>query len=939
MGIGIEQKNSTGNALKTYTAAFVFTALLCYVIFIVKGTSLIKFGTTNVDGLTQTYPAYVAIRHMFRDLFAGKGLSAWTWSLGLGGDTFEYFGSKLFNPLTYLIILFPDDKIDLGYTLATILRQYLTGLTFLLCMREVKLDVRQSVAGALSYAFSGWVFGTVLNQGSFSNAAVVLPLLVMGTEKIYKKKSPLLFILSVAFCLTTGVTWTYISGIVIVGYWFARYHDYHGGEGMAEFFRNFGQYAMYGICGIMIAFPFILSMLSSMGAATTDTGADNRTLAYALEKYLSIPEGLFRAVEVGAVSYSYICLSVICILLMPMIIMQLKKRKTVAWIAVVLSFAAIFPITSKVFNGFSYPAGRWYYVLTFFLTWACMECLNRDTLSSKKNRLIMSGWLAFLVVWVAAMYFIIGIGSKGALAAALCGGVCGAMMIACIAIYFDKCSNAKQRRIVQFAGGLILVGAIVCSANMKLLPGNYAGDYLRFGDAADRVAASSERVVDSLYEEDDDFYRTDMAYRCNRKLHSKLRVNSNLIYNNRSIYTYSSLLDSRVNRFCSVVGNNYGCFARLAMISNDNRPCLDYLLGVRYYLGNNRYEKNASDYGGPDFEKHADIDGVEVLGSRRSIGIGTSFTSYITESELMSMPQLVRDQIMMQTAVIPDDSADTVAGVKHADVSELEMAIDPLEIKTVAGKNTDIDQKNRTITVKGGKGHLTISPADADGCNIMLSFKGLTRAEKSWEDHLQYDKSKGYRNPVTASIKKASYRDRGAFMIVAKVGDIKKYCYFEKNSTRGFNDTESFNLNLGEYSAADGDIEVTLSDAGEYSYEDMVVYSVPMDVFDKNADKLEQARLDLTEWSGDSLSGIAENDKESVLFLSVPYNRGWTARVDGEKVETLDTDIAFTGIVLPAGKHSVELEYSHWGMKGALAISLAGAALLAIILIRRKKKA
>ncbi len=465
----------------------------------------------------------------------------------------------------------------------------------------------------------------------------------------------------------------------------------------------------------LLAMFLILSMLSSMGAATTDTEAANRTFAYALEKYLSIPEGLFRAVEVGAVSYSYICLSIICILLMPMLVMQLKKRKTVAWIAAVLSFAAIFPITSKVFNGFSYPAGRWYYVLTFFLTWACMECLNRETLSNKKSRLIMGGWLAFLVAWVAAMYFIIGIGSKGALAAALGGGVCGALMIACIAIYFDRCSNAKQRKTVQFIGGLILVGAIACSANMKLLPGNYTGDYLRFGGSADRVAASSERVIDRLYEEDGDLYRTDIAYRTNRKLHSKLRVNSNLIYNNRSVYTYSSLLDSRVNRFCSVIGNNYGCFARLAMISNDNRPCPDFLLGVRYSLGNNRYEKNASEYAGHDFEKYADIDDVEVLRSRRSIGIGTSFTSYITESELMSMPQLVRDQIMMQTAVVPDDKTDAVKGVSCLD--SLEKAFPLLVSHAVPGLaialndagciNTHVDNTyvEELLTASAPEGH------------------------------------------------------------------------------------------------------------------------------------------------------------------------------------------------------------------------------------------
>lgn len=939
MGAYKREKNLTKKGLGIYSAAFIITALFCYVLFIIKGISFLKFGSSNVDGLTQTYPAYVAIRHMIQDLLAGRGIDAWNWSLGLGADNFEYFGSKLLNPLTYLIILFPDDKIDMGYTIATVLRQYFAGLCFFLCMREVKLGWKQSVAGGLSFAFCGWVLGTALNQGSFCNAAIVLPLLIMGTEKIFKGKSPALFILSVAFCVTTGVTWTYITGIVAVGYYLARYHDYHSGEGFGSFAKNLGSFVLYGISGILISAPFILSMLCSMTSATTDTEANSRTLAFALDKYLSIPEGLFRTVEVGAVSYSYICISIICILLIPMAIKNAKKIGTAAWLAIGLSFAAMFPFTSKFFNGFSYPAGRWYYVLCFFIIWACVECLNKETLGNKKNLIVMGAWLILLVLWVGAMCFVIDIGSKGAVLAALSGGFYGVMLLVCIWLYYFKCNKGRTARLVECIGALVLIASIACSANIKLLGGDYIGDHLKLGKAAEKISAISERAVDELYAEDEDFYRTDISYRSNSELHSKMRANSNLIYGNRSVYTYSSLIDSRWNKFCSVIGNNYGCFARLAVMSNDNRAYADFLTGVKYYLGSSEYEKNASDYAGYDFEKYADIDGVEVLKAGNSIGIGAPFTEYISESELMTAPQLVRDQIMMQAVVVPDSKVDELDGAEHADVSRLETGISTVKSDIKAGKNTELDKANRTITVKGNKGHLTVSCDKAEKCQLVLSFEGIKRAPKTYEEHLQYDKARSSSSATGELIKKASYRDRGAFTITAEKGNIKKYSYCEKDSTRGFNDVYAYNINLGYYDSVEGDIEISLSESGIYSYDSICVYAIPMNVYDQYAKKLDSSKLQLTEWDNDRLSGKVTAKENGILFLSIPYKEGWRIKVDGRDAQIINADIAFMGVEVSAGEHDIELSYSHWGMKPALLVSLLGVIMTGIILIKRRKMA
>lgn len=929
-----EGKSLSRNIL-IYSLMFIITAAGCYLFFLISGKTFIKYGD-NVDGLTQIVPAYTAIKHMIGDLLAGKGLPAWSWSLGLGGDTFEYYGCKLFNPLTYLIIAFPERLIDVGYTIACVLRQYLAGLTFLLCMRENNLKSVQMISGAISYAFCGWIIGTALNQGSFENAAIIFPLLIMGTEKFFKKKSPVLFIISVALCVASGVTWTYICGIMTVVYFLARYHDYADG-GVAGFFKSLGEYVLYGIVGILISAPFILSILCSMLGATTDTAAKSNPLLYSIDKYLSVPEGLFKLSEVGPVSYSFIYISVLCVCLLPLVIGAMRRKSTVAWIAVCMSVLAIFPFTSSMFNGFSYAAGRWYFILAFFLIWATMECLNEELLSQPHNLCIMSIWIVLLAAIVTGLYAA-GIGSKSGAVAAVFGAVFGVILIRIAYSYYV---NKNNRNILVYAAAAVLMLSIMCPANIKICPlvSDYLDEHLKAGEAWSRLNTSSERIVPDI--EDDSFYRVDQGYRLNKNMKTKLKANANLVYNNNSVYIYSSLVDSKWNEFNHVLGNNYGYFARTAVMSNDNRAPIDYLLGVKYFLGDNKYEPNASDYAAYAYEPSQVIDGVEVLKSAHSIGLGTAFSKYITESELMTYPQLVRDQVMLQAVVVPDETAGRLSGLQHAQASDIETDSNELEVNLSAGKNAELDESAGTIAVKNGKGYIKIDGVSAENCQLMVSLVGLTRDAKNYRDGIIYggkDAPEVAKTAVAEKVAAQSYKDRGDFTVTAYYGDIVKYSYCEKDSSRGFNDITEYNINLGYAEHHDGEISIKLSDTGLYHYDAIKVYAVPMDVLDRTAEGLEASSLKVAGYDGNSVFGTVNADEDSVLFLSIPYDRGWTATVDGEEVATIsNVDIGFTGIKITGGEHQVELRYSHWGMKVALMGTLIGIAGLLNVIIRRRK--
>ena len=46
-----------------------------------------------------------------------------------------------------------------------------------------------------------------------------------------------------------------------------------------------------------------------------------------------------------------------------------------------------------------------------------------------------------------------------------------------------------------------------------------------------------------------------------------------------------------------------------------------------------------------------------------------------------------------------------------------------------------------------------------------------------------------------------------------------------------------------------------------------------------------------------------------MLFLSIPYDPGWTATVDGKKVKPEIVNMGFMGLIIEPGAHRVDLEY------------------------------
>ncbi|MCB5952640.1 YfhO family protein [Enterococcus sp. BWT-B8] len=98
------------------------------------------------------------------------------------------------------------------------------------------------------------------------------------------------------------------------------------------------------------------------------------------------------------------------------------------------------------------------------------------------------------------------------------------------------------------------------------------------------------------------------------------------------------------------------------------------------------------------------------------------------------------------------------------------------------------------------------------------------------------------------------------------------------------------------------------------------------------------------ETTGRTATAKVKLAKDQVLFTTIPYDAGWTAYIDGEKIEIPTFKNAFLTLAIPAGTHEIEFVFLPQGLKTGL-ILFAGCIALFLLyrryedrLIRRKEE-
>jgi uncharacterized membrane protein YfhO len=96
--------------------------------------------------------------------------------------------------------------------------------------------------------------------------------------------------------------------------------------------------------------------------------------------------------------------------------------------------------------------------------------------------------------------------------------------------------------------------------------------------------------------------------------------------------------------------------------------------------------------------------------------------------------------------------------------------------------------------------------------------------------------------------------------------------------------------------------------------------------------------LSITGLKDDRIKGKVTLDKPGILFLSIPYDKGWQLKVDGKKRRPQRLNIAFMGTFLDKGYHEIELEYIPPFFRLGLTITMISVLLFILLFIFNRKR-
>lgn len=880
-----------------YTLLFcVFTAGI-FAVLILTHKSFIQYH----DAYRQGAFRLIEYKNQLQNIMSGEGFSWWSWYEGTGLDEpLENF----VDPFSFIGALFPVRYLELGFTVAALLRMYFGGIAFLILGNEVELKREQNLLGAILYVFSACFIGLALRQSENLKNIFLFPLLVASVERIYKGKRPVMFILTVAYYMLISFYFSYMSGITIILYIILRFFAYNDSFRLKEFILTIGRFIGYGVVGIMIpAFSWIFAAYTLTRASMESTNA----VSYGFIPDSSMLMSFGKVLLGTGASYDYedIGLPIMVIMLIPIALRHCNKKATNTIMTGLLLVMMQIPFLCSMFNGFSYLSYRWSYTLALFAVWTAVEQFDLARIREKGSIALAATGVGIITLWTLILY------EAGAISVDKSGKLFIPLQLAAGAITLLLLLAAKRKNRITKAmyAAFFIVPLLSLSLGWTYGIGCRIDNFAKNASVINHLNESALRAGNQI--EDSGFYRIDSVDGIFRHAELTFPANENIWWKTNNLFIYNSRIPETLTEFNIETGNSYGYARRVYMLSNGNRMGLDFLYGVRYFLGSDTHNEgtDASDYYADyGFENAGRIDGVNVFKNKYDTGLGYVFDKAMLRSDYEKLGRLEREQALLQVAVVPDEQAEDcgVQFVGPADI-DLDIADIPFEVSNTDG----VAFEEGKLIAEKGNASFTISVKEVPDSQLIVSFDNLMRNAKG-------------------------DNEGGSYLLYADNGVVESAA-LNQHSRQGMSGLTNHDLNMG-HCKGDYEITIKLPYKGVYTYDRLYVSAMETANYDRYAEECIANKLTVSEYDDRHAEGTIDTEEGGILFLSMPEHDNWDVYVDGEKAREIDNlDTTFLGACVPGGEHSVVLKYNNRYVKYGSIISALGLISLAILLVKHKR--
>ncbi len=532
-----------------------------------------------------------------------------------------------------------------------------------------------------------------------------------------------------------------------------------------------------------------------------------------------------------------------------------KGLKPYKIMVIILLLGFFLPIFGYAINIFNYCNNRWSYALSFFIF--VLIGLNSKTEKEeyseetikKSNFVLICFITTILVATIIWVAEFLGYGLH------LLWAIPSALLVVVGVFFLIKKTKITSMFKKCYKQSILFGVATILTVTLCL------GHYVIYSRQHNAEPVNSELYTnDEKYiaqKSKSEFFRAD--YEENRIWYDCF---SNRPVNNgyMGTHSYNSISNKYVYEFLQENGV-YNPPQNLGTYGLNGREALQSLLSVKYSV-----VKNGLVYG---FNKIETVDDADyklsnLYENENYNKFGVVYTKTISKQDYLSLPVIARQYALLQGIVVD--------GVKTTAFSSVEDFYD---------RFYKVIDSYQNVSLKSG---VEFKFNDVYGKEVYLAVKNVAEVD---------------------SLSRVKFT----------CGNVEKeYSYVQKGDLM-YNENRDFYINFGYMSSSEEiSIKVDTIKGEGLTAEQVEIITIDTTITNNYLNELKNnAHLTDLKVTSNSIKGNVEFNGDGYLFLSIPYSSGWTAKVDGKKVDILQADTGFMAIKITEAKYwqeqAIELTY------------------------------
>lgn len=873
------QKKISSSPASYLFYCFLVPAVIMYLIYLAMEIHPFGDGTVLVLDLNGQY---VYFFEALRNCVRGDGSLLYSFFRALGGEFVGIYAYYLASPLSYLVALFPAERIQEALLVIILLKTGLCGYTFGFYLHKHTTHPNKvmTVAFAAMYALCSYA---VVHQNNLMwiDALIWLPILVWSIEELIKKRHYKMFVISLSMTMLSNYYIGYMVCIFSLVYFFYYYFSQdpkvlnpHGKR--THLFRAFVRFALFALLSAAIAAFIIFGAYYSLtfGKSTfSDPNWSFRVKFDFLDFFTKFLPGAYDTVRPEGLPFVYCGLLTLLMLPVYFTSRSVSTREKLASLFLIgfffLSFLAS-PL-DLIWHGFQNPNWlnyRYSFMLCFMLL--VMAYRGFGNLRQVTDKFLL-GISAFIVLFVVVAQketyktYLVSSEKLKTLETVWLTILVTVVLLALLCIRMRMKNPVKRENLTGILAAVICL-EIFCNSLACVVQFDEDVSYSRYS-SYNNFVQGLRPVVNRVHEEDSGFYRME------KTMHRK--SNDNMALKIRGLSNSTSTLNAETIAFLNTLG--YTARSHLSSYRGGT-PVSDSLLGLRYLI---------------DYKDSETFDGLYE--ERFTEG---NYTAYYNPYAL-SLAYGVDGSIRNYNAADYQTFFERMNALTGTMLGEKSV---PLFLPIY-----DYQSSHANCSVSSSVFQNTYTPA-TDGSTSCFTYTIYADADGEYYFYTPVRSAK----PTTLAVNGDT---RGEYL-GGDTNHIISLGYFEEG------DEIAVTITLKEDA---------ISVLNGYAY----FWRLDMTAFEDAFSRLKanpQFVID-EDFSDDDLTGsITTTTADQTILTTIPYDKGWKVLVDGQEVETYETLNALVAFdIEDAGEHTLELKYRPRIYTVGAVLSVTGVSLFVLI--------